>query len=252
MLHAMIEHEPRLFVSDSTPHFALLLAPARIATLILAFVGLSLLPGPSVGDAHAADEASAAEQAPAAKAAPAANDDAVQHAPGRIEFLAKTPLFDARGSFLSWRFTEIAIDPANPRTSYVDVEVDVASVDTGIGRRDAHLRRDDFFDVENFPTATVRVQDVAADGEDASGQTRYRASFLLNIRGVEKSVPGHFVVTGLAPPTVKGELTIDRLDFGINKPKSRWNPMSIDEQIPLTFEAVVPADPLTGASLLGS
>jgi len=179
-------------------------------------------------------------------------DDPEDAAPGRIEFVAKTPLLDAHGTFRRWSFTRIEIDPSHPGESFVDVEVDVASVDTGNGRRDDHLRRDDFFDVAHFPTATVRVRDATPDGESDAGHPRYRATFVLTIRGIEKAVPGDFEILGLTPPTVRGHLVVDRLDFGIYEPPSRWNPFSIDRAIPLTFEAVVPVDPRTGASRLGS
>lgn len=169
--------------------------------------------------------------------------------PGRIDFKAKTPLFDADGTFERWAFSEIHIDPNDPQASFVVVEVDVASVDTGIGRRDAHLRRDDFFDVEQFPKATVRVQGVRPAAAEGDAQ-RYAADFVLTIRGIEKAVEGTFEIVTLSPPTVRGELVVDRVDFEVGKPKSRWNPMSIDNEIPIRFRAVVPVDPETGKSLL--
>ena len=45
----------------------------------------------------------------------------------------------------------ILFDPAEPAATSVEVEVDVASIHTGVDRRDKHLLSDDFFDVEKFP-----------------------------------------------------------------------------------------------------
>ena len=173
-------------------------------------------------------------------------------APEHISFVAKTPLLDAHGHFGQWSFTKIEIDPENPGASYVELTIDVTSVDTGNDRRDAHLRREDFFDVERYPTAVVRVQDVSPDGTTEAGNPKYRATVLMTIRGIQKPVPGSFEITNLSPPTVRGSLVVNRLDFGIWKPKSRWNPMSIDETIPMQFEVVVPVEPTTGESRIGS
>jgi polyisoprenoid-binding protein YceI len=46
----------------------------------------------------------------------------------------------------------------------VDVTIDVASVDSGDGTRDDHLRSADMFDVARYPTATFRSTDVRWDG----------------------------------------------------------------------------------------
>jgi polyisoprenoid-binding protein YceI len=113
-------------------------------------------------------------------------------------------------------------------------------VDTGIEDRDEHLRTADFFEVERWPTARVVVHDAVADGESERGHPRYRAKFDVTIRDVQKTLDGHFEVVSESPPTVEGELTLDRLDFGVGEPKVWWNPMSITEEIPIRFSASFP------------
>jgi hypothetical protein len=39
--------------------------------------------------------------------------------------------------------------------------------------------------------------------------------------------------------TVRGDLSIDRTDFGVGEPKN-WNPMSITNEIQIRFEAALP------------
>ena len=49
-----------------------------------------------------------------------------------------------------------------PERSHVEVELDVASLDTGNPDRDAHLRSADFFNAEQYPTISFRSTNVEA------------------------------------------------------------------------------------------
>lgn len=57
------------------------------------------------------------------------------------------------------KFTDVAgtidIDETDPSASRADITVKTASVDTGVGARDTHLRSDDFFAVAQFPKLRV-------------------------------------------------------------------------------------------------
>jgi len=159
---------------------------------------------------------------------------------GSITFVAENAFSTANGTFHRWRIVHADIDRADPESGVVEVEVEVASVDTGIERRDEHLRTADFFEVERWPTARVVVRNAAADGESERGHPRYRAKFDVTIRDVEKTLDGAFEVVSESPPTVEGELTLNRLDFGIGEAKVWWNPMTITEQIPIRFTATFP------------
>src|SRR5690606_1493541 len=75
-----------------------------------------------------------------------------------------------RGTFGMKSATLIA--PENPLEARVEAQVDVTSIDTKDGGRDAHLRSGDFFDTENFPTmafastgARFENGDFLVDGE---------------------------------------------------------------------------------------
>jgi polyisoprenoid-binding protein YceI len=59
------------------------------------------------------------------------------------------------GRFDGFRGT-IRFDGNDPYEAVVDVEIDAASINTGITRRDEHLRSADFFDVVTVPTFTFR------------------------------------------------------------------------------------------------
>lgn len=81
------------------------------------------------------------------------------------------------------RFTsELALDSADLTRSSVKVEIDAASIDTGVADRDGHLRSPDFFDAAKFPTLRFESRSIAktADGYQMTGD--------LTIRDVTKSV----------------------------------------------------------------
>jgi polyisoprenoid-binding protein YceI len=161
-------------------------------------------------------------------------------APGSITFVAENTFSTANGSFRTWRITRAEVDPAQPKSGVVEVEVDVASLETGIERRDEHLRTADFFDVEKFPKATVRVHDAESNGKSERGRPRYRAKFDLEVHGVAKTLDGEFEVTQTSPPVVEGGLTLNRVDFGIGAPYTWYIPGSIVEEVPVRFRATLP------------
>jgi polyisoprenoid-binding protein YceI len=77
----------------------------------------------------------------------------------------------------------VQIDELNPRSSAVDVTIDVSSIDTRQEQRDNHLRSPDFFDVANFPT--MHFVGKRIDG-DVNGT--FRVTGDLTIRGVTREV----------------------------------------------------------------
>ncbi|MFP6583713.1 MAG: YceI family protein [Candidatus Hydrogenedentota bacterium] len=157
--------------------------------------------------------------------------------PGSITFFAKNTVAKANGTFKKWSITESTFDLENPAEAVIVISVDVASIDTKIAKRDNHLRTADFFDVEKYPAATLKIYEVK---KTKSGDT-YTAKLDFNLHGVKKTFPKlEFRVVQRDPVKVEGKFTFNRLDFKIGKPKT-LNPMSITEDIPITFSATLPA-----------
>lgn len=155
--------------------------------------------------------------------------------PGYIKFVGENTIATANGEFKKWKIASAKVDPADPTASFIEIEIDVASLDTDNQKRDDHLRNPDFFEVEKWPTAKVRVHSVTK-GEG----TEYAAKFDVTIRDKEKTLDGTFAVVVQDPPTVEGKIVLDRMDFGVGQPYSALNPMSIGQEIPITFRAVLP------------
>ncbi len=63
------------------------------------------------------------------------------------------------------RFTDVSgriTIAEEPEASHVEVEIGAASLSSGNGDRDTHLKSADFFDVDRFPTITFRSTSVTA------------------------------------------------------------------------------------------
>ena len=126
----------------------------------------------------------------------------------------------AKGRFTRLEGT-IQLDEANPAASAVIATVDTTSVDTGQAQRDGHLRTDDFFNAEQFPTATfrsTRVEPIDAETAKVYGE--------LTIRDVTKDVVFDVEFEGQGKDAYGKQragftatTAINRLDYGI-----KWNP----------------------------
>ncbi|MGE0159799.1 MAG: YceI family protein [Gemmatimonadales bacterium] len=83
------------------------------------------------------------------------------------------------------RFKEVAAtltgDRDHPENARVEVRIAAASIDTGVGDRDAHLRGPDFFDAERFPDITFRFGGFEGAPPKNEGD-RFRVSGDLTIR----------------------------------------------------------------------
>lgn len=84
-------------------------------------------------------------------------------------------------------------------------EIDVASIDTGIGDRDKHLKSADFFDAEKFPKITFKSKSV-------KGDKKLKITGDLTIHGVTKEV----VLDGKYLGSVKDGYGNERLAFQAN------------------------------------
>ena len=120
------------------------------------------------------------------------------------------------------KFEATFVTGENPLDTSVTATAQVLSINTNEENRDGHLRTNDFFDAETFPTISfvstgVRVKDAEAGDYIVTGD--------LTIKGVTKSVDFNLEFGGFATDpygnykvaaTVVGN--IDREDFGLT-----WN-----------------------------
>jgi polyisoprenoid-binding protein YceI len=127
---------------------------------------------------------------------------------------------NVKGQFTGLTGT-LTMDEADVTKSRVEATIEAASINTRDPQRDAHLKSADFFDVEKFPTLTVKSKRIARTGD---GELAVTAD--LAIHGVTREVV--FNVEGPTPPAkdpwgnirlgLSATTKISRKDFGLT-----WN-----------------------------
>jgi polyisoprenoid-binding protein YceI len=109
-----------------------------------------------------------------------------------IGFAVRQFLGTTHGKFTKFD-GKIDIDRDHPEKSSVVAKIDVRSIDTGIVKRDDHLRSAELFDVEKYPEMTFKSRSVKQTGQqigDILGD--------LTMHGVTKPITLH--VKLLTPP----------------------------------------------------
>ncbi len=154
----------------------------------------------------------------------------VQPEASEVTFKATSRLMNADGRFHRVA-GEIVVDPKDLSTARVTLSIEAASIDTGIGRRDNHLRSEDFFDVRQFSSITFESLRVEGAGRRATVFGR------LTLHGVtrELAVPVEVDLTDLAM-VATGEFVINRRDYGIAY-QSSVNPIGNEVRVAFTLRA---------------
>jgi polyisoprenoid-binding protein YceI len=156
-----------------------------------------------------------------------------------------------RGRFTKWSGS-IELDEQDISRSRVDVEIDVASVDTHEPQRDAHLRSGDFFEAETHPRIVFKSRSVVEKGKD-----RLAVTGDLTLRGTTREVVLDVERGGIVAKDPWGKrragftatATINRKDFGVsfNQVLDQGG-LALSEDVAITIEieatsaATVPAE----------
>jgi len=143
------------------------------------------------------------------------------------------------GRFTGWRGT-LEFDERQPATARLDVEIDVASIDTREPQRDAHLRSPDFLDAAQYPHITFK-----AVGATPAGTGQFKVKGDLTIHGVTRPVTLDVEYAGRAKDPWGGEragfsarTAISRKDYGL-----MWNQLLegggilVDDKVEISIEA---------------
>ncbi|NNK96293.1 MAG: YceI family protein [Desulfobacterales bacterium] len=147
-----------------------------------------------------------------------------------------------QGRFTDYKGT-LVFDPDNLKDSEFSFEIKIKSVDTGIGKRDRHLRSADFFDASKYPLMTFTSNRITK----AEGNT-YNVNGTLTIKDVSTELVLPLTFEGirenpLAPDMevagFNGRLTLDRLAYDVGDGKYyKMGAVGKDVDILVTIEAL--------------
>ena len=133
----------------------------------------------------------------------------------------------------------LVFNEADVTKSTVTATIDIATVDTGVAARDAHLKTDAFFDAAKFPTATFTSTGVVKNGGKLTVSGNFTVHgitkpVVLDVEGPSQPVEGmmdHKTHSGFSATT-----TISRSAFGIG---SSFPTALVGDEVKLTIEVEI-------------
>ncbi|WP_395570493.1 YceI family protein [Streptomyces sp. BK79] len=143
-----------------------------------------------------------------------------------------------RGAFADYD-SALYFDGARPAESRAELVIRVASVDTGVEQRDAHLVGRDFFDARRFPEMTFRSTSTVHEGAES-----FRMTGDLTIRDVTRPVELQLDYLGSVMDPFgferagfDGTTTIDRTEWGlVYNQRLKAGGTMVSEKVRLQFD----------------
>jgi len=130
------------------------------------------------------------------------------------------------GSFHNMTGT-VNFDPNNLAESSMEACIEAATVNTDNEDRDAHLRNEDFFHTDKYPTICIKSKSVSKNG---SGYTMVAT---LSMHGVTKEMTIPFTMKG---NTYTGTFTVNRLDYKVGEDT---NTFMVGDEVEITIKSDV-------------
>ena len=203
-----------------SPGLAIAVVVLAAAMLVPPFVLMrSSTPAATAGGAATVPVAETVDQQSEASEAIADGEAWTIEEGSTLGFVALQQGSEVKGTFENFDAL-IVFDPDDLETSRIDVDIDVASIDTGQQSRDDTLNSPSFFDTATWPSAAFKSQSITATGD---GQ--YEAAGTLTIRDVTMDVVLPFSLDIRPHPDdpareiaeAKGALPTLRLDYGVGQ-----------------------------------
>ena len=167
-----------------------------------------------------------------------ASDFEIDKTHSQVSFKVKHMMIsNVQGTFKAYD-ADIEFDKKTMQFTSLSAEMETKSVDTGIEKRDNHLRSADFFDATKNPLITFEMTNYKGDKEEGKMDGN------LTIRGISKAVTLDVEIGGvIKDPSGLTRLgfvlegKIKRKDFGL-----KWNKLleagglAVSETVKLTIE----------------
>lgn len=117
----------------------------------------------------------------------------------------------AKGSLGNLKGT-VHFDESKLSEATFNVTVDPNTIDTGVKKRDDHLKNPDFFETTKYPTIQFDAKGVNKDGD------KYVTTGKMKMHGVEKEAKIIFTYDA-SKKTFTGEMMVNPSDYSVGKGK---------------------------------
>lgn len=108
----------------------------------------------------------------------------------------------------------VKFDPNALSSSSMEVKVDAASINTGVEMRDEHLRKEEFFNVTQFPS----IQFISSKVVKANRKNTWFVYGSLRIKGVSREISFPFTaIPNESGYWLNGQFRINRRDFNLGE-----------------------------------
>lgn len=122
------------------------------------------------------------------------------------------------GGDLSGLTGDIIFLPGNMTGCSFNVSVKVNTIDTDNEKRDNHLKSEDYFDAEKYPSITIKSTRI---NKAKAPPGKFIFTGTISMHGLSKSIVFPFTATKKGDDYLfAGEFQINRLDFGVGKNSS--------------------------------
>ena len=155
------------------------------------------------------------------------NDDG-----SKLHFVIKNLGFTTGGDITGLK-GNIIFDAKNTAKCFFDVTVSVRTIDTDNGKRDEHLKKEEYFDATQYPTIHLVSTKIVA-GTDLK---HFIFNGNLTIKNITKPISFPFTAEGKAGGALfVGYFEINRIDFGVGKES-----FSLSNKVKITLNAFAKA-----------
>jgi polyisoprenoid-binding protein YceI len=130
-----------------------------------------------------------------------------------ISFKIKNAGSTVTGSFKGLKL-KYTFDQDKLSTSFFESSLVVSSIKTGIDMRDRHLKKNEYFNVSNFPEITLQTSKIEKESDN-----NYKITCKLSIKGITKTltVPATIIEKDKLL-IISSQFDLNRLDFGLGYP----------------------------------
>jgi polyisoprenoid-binding protein YceI len=146
-----------------------------------------------------------------------------------VRFKIKNFGLNVEGSFSDLMGT-VKFDPSDLSSSKVNVSILASTLTTGISLRDKHLKKEEYFDVANYPRIQFTSTDITL-----TKQNEYIVSGKLTLKKTTKQISFPFTSKKMEKNYVlKGEFTLDRTAYDVGE-----NSFSLADEVTVQLSIVL-------------